>query len=144
MREESKKQKLARQFAELKDKIIKELYSEFKIEFLNRIDKIIFFEPLDQAAVAKIIALKMKELNQRLADRKIKIDFTPTTMKYLTKASFSPDQGARSIRKIIEEKVEELLVEKILQEEIHEGQAVKVDIEGAKVVLRWWIKRLAN
>lgn len=136
VREESKKQKLARQFAELKDKIIKELYSEFKIEFLNRIDKIIFFEPLNQAAIAKIIALKMKELNQRLADRKIKIDFTPTTMKYLTKASFSPDQGARSIRKIIEEKVEELLVEKILQEEIHEGQAVKVDIEGAKVVLR--------
>lgn len=136
VREESKRQKLAREFANLKDKIIKELYSEFKIEFLNRIDKIIFFEPLDKEAIAKIITLKIKELNQRLSERKIKIDFTQPTLKYLTKASFSPDQGARSIRKIIEEKVEELLVEKILQEEIREGQLVKVDIEGTKVVLR--------
>lgn len=130
-----KKKQLESQFSNLKENILAELYNNFRVEFLNRIDKILFFDPLTPAVLQEILELNIIDLNQRLAAQKITVTLTPSVKKYLAKISFSPDDGARSIRRVVQEQIEEILVEKILRGKTKLNQTVKISLQGQKVVI---------
>jgi ATP-dependent Clp protease ATP-binding subunit ClpC len=134
-RSSNQKQQIQEQFEQVKEKILEELYKSFRVEFLNRIDKILVFEPLTYETLTRIVELNIKELNKRLTDRKLKINLSSAAKKWLARSSFSPDDGARSVRRIIQEKVEEMLVEKILRGDVSEGDELKIGVCGKRIVV---------
>jgi len=131
----SQKDEIEHQFGNIKEHIMDELYSAFKVEFLNRIDKILFFQPLTQQTLTQIVELNVAELNQRLRERGISLQLSPAAKKWLAKNSFPPDEGARGVRRIIQEQVEEALVEKILQGQPGAWPEIKIGLKGKKIVL---------
>jgi ATP-dependent Clp protease ATP-binding subunit ClpC len=128
--------RVRQQFEEIRANILQELHNTFKVEFLNRIDKILFFEPLTLNALKEIVELNIEFLNKKLKDKTIQIELTQSATQLLAKLSFSPDEGARGVRKAIQEQIEEPLVEKILREEVKVGGRVMVEEKGKKIRLK--------
>lgn len=134
-RSHDQKQQLRDQFEQVKANILEELYNSFRVEFLNRIDKILVFDPLSMQTVRQIVGLNIAHLNNRLKERGITVTLSPGAQRILAKDSFSPDDGARSVRRLIQEKVEEPLVEKLLKGEVREGGKVTIGTNGRKIRL---------
>lgn len=130
------KQRLKEQFELIKANILEELRSSFRVEFLNRIDKILVFEPLSQDTVADIVRMNIAFLNDRLKERGITVKMSPGAQRQLAKESFSPDDGARGVRRLIQEKVEEPLVEKLLKGEVREGEMLTIRMNGKGIRLQ--------
>lgn len=119
----------AADYEKIKTHVLKELKKGFRPEFLNRIDKICVFKPLTQSTVTKIANLHIEELKERLAEKDAKIKLSPAVYKWLAEKSFSPEEGARALRRIIQEKIETPLAEKILEEDLKPGTTIKVGIK---------------
>lgn len=129
-RKSNEREHLKDQFELIKEHIMEELYSTYRVEFLNRIDKLLVFDPLQPKTVLRIVEKTVSSLNDRLTDKGITVALSSAAKKLLAKESFSPDDGARSVRRVIQEKVEELLVEKILKKEFSKGDVVTVQAKG--------------
>lgn len=117
-------------FPMLEEKIISQVKDNFKIEFLNRLDKIIYFNPLFLSVLQKIVKLELEELNQRLLAKNIKIEFDPKIAKFIAKESSQNDQGARAIKKTIQNLIETPLSQKILEENINPGDMVQIALKN--------------
>jgi ATP-dependent Clp protease ATP-binding subunit ClpC len=110
------------------------LKKKFRPEFLNRIDEIIIFKPLTEEQIRQIVDLQIKEVQKRLADRKITITLTDEAKDWLAKTGFDPAFGARPLKRVIQREVENPLSKKILQGEFKEGDEVKVDLSTEGLV----------
>jgi ATP-dependent Clp protease ATP-binding subunit ClpA len=88
-------------------RIYAEIRKSFNPEFINRIDEIVYFESLDRGHIAKIIDLQIRELQNRLADRHIKLSVTDEVKAHLLEKGFSQESGARRIRRLIESEIED-------------------------------------
>jgi ATP-dependent Clp protease ATP-binding subunit ClpC len=106
----------------------------FRPEFLNRIDEVIIFKPLSEEQIRQIVDLQMKEVQKRLADRKITVVLTDEAKDWLAKTGFDPTFGARPLKRVIQREVENPLSKKILQGEFKEGDEVKVDLSTEGLV----------
>jgi len=106
----------------------------FRPEFLNRIDEVIIFKPLSEEQIRQIVDLQMKEVQKRLADRKITVTLTDEAKDWLAKTGFDPTFGARPLKRVIQREVENPLSKKILQGEFKEGDEVKVDLSTEGLV----------
>ena len=113
--------------ATIHKRIRDELRKMLRPEFLNRIDEIVIFHPLDEAAIEKIVELKIAELNGRLAEQRIRLTLTPEAKRILAKEGFDPHYGARPLARALKRLVENPLASKIVAGEIHEGDSVAVD-----------------
>ncbi len=102
-------------FNELKNKINSGVKKTLRPELLSRLDKILIFNPLKQKDMEKIVKLQLDELNNRLAEKNIKIKSDQKAIKHLSKISYLPDQGARAVRKTIQNKIEDELIEMMLK-----------------------------
>ena len=122
-------------FDEVKEQVREELEDYFRPEFLNRVDKIVIFRPLNKTHIKKIVQLELDCLNTRLADKKIVVMADDKVLDYLTKISYNPTYGARPVRRNVQEKIEDLLAEKIIKGEIGEGSEVKVALKKGELVL---------
>jgi len=112
----------------LKSAIDSALKRTFRPEFLNRLDEIVIFQPLAEEHIKQIIDLMMKDVQKRLADRKITVELTEAAKAQLAKEGFDPAFGARPLRRTIQRRVENPLSTKILQGEFKEGDHIVVDI----------------
>lgn len=126
----------ALKYEDLKKEILKEIEDKFKPEFLNRIDKVIVFRSLDLAELAKIAALQIQELQKRVEDQKISLNLQPQAAYFLAEKSFNPARGARPLRRLISDLVEDPLSALILAEKIKAGQKVHIKLEKGEVALR--------
>jgi ATP-dependent Clp protease ATP-binding subunit ClpC len=118
----------------LKGTIESALKRTFRPEFLNRIDEVIIFKPLTEEQIRQIVDLQMKEVQKRLADRKITVTLTDKAKDWLAKTGFDPSFGARPLKRTIQREVETPLSKKILQGEFKEGDEVKVDLSSEGLV----------
>ena len=118
----------------LKGTIESALKRTFRPEFLNRIDEVIIFKPLSEEQIRQIVDLQMKEVQKRLADRKITVTLTDEAKDWLAKTGFDPTFGARPLKRTIQREVETPLSKKILQGEFKEGDEVKVDLSSEGLV----------
>ncbi|MBT7483644.1 ATP-dependent Clp protease ATP-binding subunit, partial [Candidatus Peregrinibacteria bacterium] len=123
-------------FEDRKEDILKELKDQFRPEFLNRLDKIIVFHPLTHDHLKKIVRLQISDLEDRLKERKISLNLSPGALDVLAKLSYDPDYGARPARRVIQDKVEDILAEKLLSGEFQEGDKVKIVKKGDGLELR--------
>ena len=111
--------------------ITDELRRHFRPEFLNRIDEIIIFNSLGKKDIAKIVDIQIGVLNSYLAEKKIKIELSPSAKETLAKIGFDRDYGARPLKRTIQRMIVNPLSKKILTGEIREGDKVFVDARGA-------------
>jgi ATP-dependent Clp protease ATP-binding subunit ClpC len=112
----------------MKEKVLTEMRKTFRPEFINRIDEIIVFHQLTEEQLSSIVELVVKDLQGRLADRKLSIELTEKAKSWLVKEGYDPVYGARPLRRAVERYVESPLSAKILQGEFSEGDTVIVDL----------------
>ena len=102
-------------------------------EFLNRIDEIIVFHPLEQEQAAKIVRLMLKGVADRLRERGIDLTFSEGAVEQLSRDGFDPVYGARPLRRAIQHQVEDSLSEELLSGKIRLGDKVKAKAKGGKL-----------
>ena len=109
------------------------LKQTFRPEFLNRVDEVIIFEPLNEEQIRQIVELLMKEVQRRLEEHGIEVTLTEEAKAWLAKEGFDPHYGARPLRRAIQRFVENPLSKKILQGELGEGDSILIDIDEDKL-----------
>ncbi|WP_420911539.1 ATP-dependent Clp protease ATP-binding subunit [Sulfurovum riftiae] len=110
-----------------------ELKKNFKPEFLNRLDDIVIFNPLDLDAITTIVDILFKSIQAKLAERDIKISLTPAAKAYIAEAGFDPVYGARPLKRALYEVVEDRLAELILEDKVVEGSNVEFDVVNGEI-----------
>ena len=120
----------------MKERILDELKRSFRPEFLNRIDDIIVFHKLDESNVEDIARLMLKSVAKRLHERDIELTYTEDAIQHLAKKGFDPVYGARPLRRLIMQTVEDQLSEEILEGHIQFGDQVEMYLEDDKICFR--------
>ena len=119
-------------FNDRKAQVLKELKNHFRPEFLNRIDKTIVFRPLTSDDIEEVVKLQLKEFNERLTEKQISVEATPEALKLLAKISYDPQYGARPVRRMIQDRIEDPVAERILEGTFKEGMLITIDCEKGK------------
>ncbi|MCS7253467.1 MAG: ATP-dependent chaperone ClpB [Armatimonadota bacterium] len=105
------------------------LQAHFRPEFLNRIDEVIIFNPLTKEVIEQIVDMQIERLQQRLSDKKIKLQLTDRARSQLAEEGYDPTFGARPLRRTIERRIANPLAKKIIAGEVKEGSQVIVDYD---------------
>lgn len=119
---------------EMREKIMLSLRENFKPEFLNRLDDIITFHPIDKKMLRLIAELEFKIIQKRLANKNIKISLTSAAKKYLSEKGFDPIYGARPLKRIIQNEVMDELAMQIIEGKINEEDKIKIDVKNDKII----------
>ncbi|ABS02084.1 ATPase AAA-2 domain protein [Kineococcus radiotolerans SRS30216 = ATCC BAA-149] len=117
-------------YERMKSKVNDELKQHFRPEFLNRVDDIVVFPQLTQEEIVQIVDLFIKRVDDRLKDKDMGIELTPSAKVLLATKGYDPVLGARPLRRTIQRDIEDVLSEKILFGDLRAGQIVSVDTEG--------------
>ncbi|OGF56188.1 MAG: ATP-dependent Clp protease ATP-binding subunit ClpC [Candidatus Fraserbacteria bacterium RBG_16_55_9] len=121
-------------YQEIRTRVMSEVKEIFRPEFLNRLDDIIVFQSLSQHEVDSIADLMIEELEERLAEREIRIEITPEAKKQLIEQGFDPKYGARPLRRTLEKLVENPISDKILEGTITKGDRILIRAEDGKLL----------
>ncbi len=121
-------------YEDMKNNVMGELKKSFRPEFLNRIDEIIVFHPLDEEHIKKIVGLMTDILAKRLKQSDIKLEVSDAAKTFLAKKGFDPVYGARPLRRSIQSMIEDRLAEEMLEGKVKTGDSVLVDLEEEKLV----------
>ena len=108
----------------------------FRPEFLNRLDEVIFFTPLDREHIAKIVKLSIRSLAQRLAERRINVSISRAAEEKIASEAYSPIYGARPLKRYMQSHVETLIARRIIADNPAPDSTVSVDVEGGELVAR--------
>ena len=116
--------------------VMNELKHTFKPEFINRIDEIIIFNPLTKKVVYSIVDKLLKELELRLKDKLIKIDITDKAKDYIVDNAYDESFGARPIKRYIVSNIENLIANKIINDEIKYNSTILIDVENDSFIIK--------
>jgi ATP-dependent Clp protease ATP-binding subunit ClpB len=117
-----------RTFAEgTEDKVMQQLRMHFRPEFLNRIDDIIIFKPLTKTEISQIVQLTLNDLNKRLNEKNIQVEFTQKAIEDTATEGYDPVYGARPLKRFIQHNIETMLARMIIKGDIKDGQKVLID-----------------
>lgn len=123
-------------FDEMRKKLMEALRKAFRPEFVNRVDAIIVFHALTRDQIAQIVDLELAKVSQRLADHQILLHASESARNLLADLGFDPEFGARPLRRVIQNKVEDRLSDGLLSGEFQKGDRVLVDAAEGEIVLR--------
>jgi ATP-dependent Clp protease ATP-binding subunit ClpC len=123
-------------YERMRDKVMSELKRTFRPEFLNRVDEVIVFHALGRAELEQIVELMLAEVRSHLEPRGIHLSFTPAAKDALVNEGYSPEYGARPLRRVIQRLVEDRLSDEIISGRIKDGQEVIVDAREGTLVFR--------
>ncbi|CEJ73831.1 Chaperone protein [[Clostridium] sordellii] len=118
---------------EAKDLVMNEMKRRFKPEFLNRVDDIIMFKPLDKEGIKQIIDIFMKSLKNRLQDKDIKVEVTDSAKDIMVKEGYDPIYGARPLKRYISNVLETIIAKKLIAGDIYNGCTIIVDGENENI-----------
>jgi ATP-dependent Clp protease ATP-binding subunit ClpB len=113
------------------------LRASFRLEFINRIDEIVIFNPLGKEQLASIVKLMLKSVEQLLAERQITLEITPAATEVLLREGYDPAYGARPLRRTIQRLIQDPLAMQILEGKVLPGDRVRVDRDGQKEAMRF-------
>jgi ATP-dependent Clp protease ATP-binding subunit ClpC len=119
----------AREYDLMKDKVLQELKKSFRPEFLNRLDAVIVFHSLNTNHIRQITDLMLKRVRTQLGEQNIKLEVTDDAMELLATRGYDHSFGARPLRRVIQDNIEDKLSEMLLSGDFASGDAVKVDAE---------------
>ena len=118
-----------------KGKVEELLHKTFKPEFLNRIDEIVYFNPLGEEVQKKIVRKMLLELENRLKEQYVSVEFDPKIEDYVLKNAYSPEFGARPLKRFIQDKIETYLASKIVEGSLDTESKYHLSINGDELVL---------
>ncbi len=119
---------------ETKEHIMEMLKKSIRPEFLNRIDETIMFTPLDELEIEKIVRLQIEGIKAMLAENEIRLEASDAAIKFISKAGFDPDFGARPIKRAIQRYLLNDLSKQLLAGAVDKGRAIKVDADEEKLI----------
>ena len=108
---------------------------QFRPEFINRIDEIVFFNPLGKDVMAGIVKIQLRNLENRLAERRISLNVSDKAIKWLGDNGYDPVFGARPLKRLITSAVEDKIADLILSGTVGEGSTVVVDVHGKDLIV---------
>ena len=116
-----------RDYDEMRRKLLKSLKSTFRPEFINRVDSVIVFQSLSKENIRAIVDLELDKVRQRLVEKNLELAITPEGADLLVKLGYNPEMGARPLRRVIQEKIENQLSDAVLSGRFTAGDVVLVD-----------------
>ena len=123
-------------YQRMKDKVMDEVKRFFRPEFLNRIDATVVFHQLSRPEILAIVDLMMEQVRKELEDKQVELELTDAARDYLGEAGFDPVMGARPLRRLIQNEVEDMLSDEILSGRLNQGDVALVDLEDGKIIIR--------
>ena len=122
--------------SEKNERVSDELKRVFNPEFLNRVDDVIFFHRLEKEHISKIVSIMLDEINERLSERNIELVFSSNVKKHLINTGFDPRFGARNLRRVIQNQIEDNLADALLRGKCSNSAKIQVIMSGKKVSFR--------
>ena len=123
-------------YQRMKDKVMDEVKRFFRPEFLNRVDATVVFHQLSRPEILEIVDLMMDQVRGELKEKQVQLEMTDAARDYLGEKGFDPVLGARPLRRLIQNEVEDTLSDDLLSGRLHENETVVVDLEDGKIVVR--------
>jgi ATP-dependent Clp protease ATP-binding subunit ClpC len=114
---------------EMHKKLMEALKRTFRPEFINRLDSVIVFRALTKEDIRKIVQLELDKVNLRLEENHIHLRATDEALEYISDEGYNPEMGARPLRRVIQQKIEDRLSDALLAKEFEEGQNILVDVQ---------------
>ena len=137
--EEAQTEKQA--YERMKEKVLNEVKKFFRPEFLNRIDTTVVFHSLTKEHILAIVDLMLNEVRTELSEKQIALEATDAAKEFLAEKGYDPNFGARPLRRLIQNEVEDKLSEEVLGGKLHSGDTAVLEIEDGEMVIR--VKELA-
>ena len=125
----------AKMLAECREEVLEVLKRTVRPEFLNRIDEVIMFEPLSQTDIREILRMQMKDLQNRLDESGVTVEFTEEFEDYMSTKGYEPQYGARPIKRLMQKELINLLAKSILDGNVHRDSTILVDVRDGQIVL---------
>ena len=120
---------------EAKEQIGALLKENFRPEFLNRLDEIVYYKPLTRDDVGKIAELLLKGLSKRLAEKQLGLEITPAAKRLITENGYDPVYGARPLKRYLQSHIETLIARTIIAEELSQGDVIEVGEKNGDFVV---------
>jgi ATP-dependent Clp protease ATP-binding subunit ClpC len=137
-RDEKLEERIA--YQEMRRELTKALKKEFRPEFINRLDDVIVFRGLNKDDIIQIVSLELEKVSDRLVEHEISLSVTPEAIGLIADLGYNPEMGARPLRRIIQQKIEDPLSDALLAGEFKAGDTIVVDMEmledEAEIILR--------
>jgi ATP-dependent Clp protease ATP-binding subunit ClpC len=124
------------EYEKMKEKVLAELKTTFLPEFLNRIDEVVVFHSLSKEQIRQIVDLMLSLVAKSLGEKNLKLEITDAARDFLGEKGYDPTFGARPLRRVIQNEVEDRLSEALLRGEFTPGDILKVDYDGETIVIR--------
>jgi len=116
------------EYKEMQKKLMEALKRNFRPEFINRLDSVIVFRALNRKDIRQIVALEIDKVTERLEEQEIKLVPTEAALAYLSELGYDPEMGARPVRRVITQEVEERLADELLAKHFKPGDRIQVDL----------------
>ncbi|MFC5570556.1 ATP-dependent chaperone ClpB [Lysobacter yangpyeongensis] len=130
------KSSAASAYTQMKAAVMGVVQAHFRPEFINRLDDIVVFHPLDKAQIREIARIQLRGLEKRLAERGLKLSLSDDALALLGNVGFDPVYGARPLKRAVQQQLENPLAQRILAGEFNTGDTVQVDAAGGQLVFR--------
>ena len=117
---------------EKRDAVMNAVHTQFRPEFVNRLDELVIFHPLTRQELGKIVDLQVKQVASRLTDRRITLDVTESAREWLADTGYDPAYGARPLRRLVQTEVGDQLARMLLAGKVKDGETVLVDHTGGE------------
>jgi ATP-dependent Clp protease ATP-binding subunit ClpC len=132
------------EYEKMKDRVLGELKKTFRPEFLNRIDGVVVFHALTQEHIRSIVELLLAQVAKPLTEKNITLDISEEAKELLANKGYDPVYGARPLRRVIQDMVEDPLSEGLLRGDFQPGDRIRLDREDDRIVPRTAVKALSS
>lgn len=127
---EATKDRIIDDFEQIEEKVVKSLDEYFSPEFINRIDKVVVFKPLDTKVIKKIITLQLAELQKRLENLGVTLEWAAPVVERILKDTYNPEFGARPVRRYVQTKIEDEIADSMIGKKITSVKVTNAKKEG--------------
>ena len=131
-------------YERMKDKVLEEVKRFFRPEFLNRVDATVVFHALSREHIHSIVDLMMNMVRSELADHKVSLEITEAVRDFLAEKGYDPVFGARPLRRLIQNEIEDRLSEEVLGGRLNAGDTAYIDVEEGEIVIRSKVPALSE
>ena len=124
-----------RVLAECREEVMEVLKRTVRPEFLNRIDEVIMFEPLSQTDIREILKMQIRDLQDKLAENGVSVEFTEDFEDYMSTKGYEPQYGARPIKRLMQKELINLLAKSILDGHVRRDSVILVDVRDGQITV---------
>jgi ATP-dependent Clp protease ATP-binding subunit ClpC len=122
-------------YDDMRKKLLDSLRKVFRPEFINRLDGVIVFHPLSKEHLRSIVNIELEKVAERMRDHNISLHASEAALDQLASEGYDPEMGARPLRRVIQDKVEDRLSDAVLSHEFNEGDSILVDLDKNKNIV---------